>query len=245
MDHMLYVSMTGAVETMNAQAINAHNLANASTTGFKADLHSFQAITDPSNLQSTRVYSMREKDGVNFSEGTLQRTGRDLDIAINGKGWIAVQSMDGNEAYTRSGNLSIDPSGQLLSGRGHPVLGDGGPIVIPPTSKVTIGQDGTITVQPVGQGPEAPAVIDRIRLVNPPENTLQRAEGGLFVSTQANIESDGTVFLVPKALEGSNVNSIDAMVEMISLSRQYEAQIKMMKMAKDNASSSASLLRTK
>lgn len=244
MDRMLYVAMSGARQTMLAQAVNANNLANANTTGFRADLAAMQAAALQGNGLPTRVYAMAGNPGVDLDAGALTTTGRDLDVAIDGDGYIAVQAADGSEAYTRAGDLHLTSTGLLTTGAGHPVLGDGGPITLPPAQKIEIGEDGTISLLPVGQAPKALAVIDRIRLVRPAGGDLVKGEDGLLRQRNGAVAPpDARVHLVSGALEGSNVNGVEAMVNMLNLSRQFEMQVKMMRTAERNDAASAQLLR--
>src|SRR5690606_25246815 len=161
----LYISMSGAKETLRAQTANNHNLANASTTGFRADLSAFQSRAVVGAGHPSRVYATSEGAGWDATQGALAATGRDLDIGVQGEGWIAVQGPDGREAYTRAGDLRIDPSGLLKNGAGHPVMGEGGPISVPPHASLVIGSDGAVSIVPLGQGPETTAVVGRIKLV--------------------------------------------------------------------------------
>ena len=244
MDRMLYVAMSGAKETALAQARNTHNLANASTTGFKASLDAFSSrhVTGP--VHETRTYAVAEDMRVDLSPGPLQATGRDLDVAVQGEGWIAVQAPDGGEAYTRAGDLRVDSVGLLTTGTGLPVLGDGGPIAVPPFETLEIGSDGTISIRPLGQEANTLAQVDRIKLVNPDAAELVRGEDGLIRHAQRLEQPpDAGVNLVNGMLEASNVNTVEAMVRMIDLARHFEMQVKMMKTAEDNDAASASLLR--
>lgn len=244
MDRMLYIAMTGAQQTMQATVANNHNLANLNTTGFRADLAQFRSMPVFGEGHPTRVYAMAERPGVDFTPGPLQSTGRDLDVAVQGEGLIAVQDPEGNEAYTRAGNLKISSNGILTTGAGHPVLGEGGPVAIPPAETVEIGTDGTISIRPVGQEANTLAVLDRIKLVNPPSTELEKGKDGLLrLADGAAAPADASVGLVSGMLESSNVNGVDAMVEMIALARQYEMQVKMMKAAEENDSASAQMLR--
>lgn len=244
MDRFLYVAMSGAKETMRAQAVNNHNLANVSTTGFRADLAAFQSRAVVGSGYDSRAYATNATTGWDSSTAAMQNTGRDLDVAVNGQGWIAVQGNDGTEAYTRAGDLRVDPNGLLTNGAGHPVLGDSGPISVPPNSSLTIGGDGSISIVPLGQGPETTATVGRIKLVNPPAASLVRSEDGLFRSADGNVApADATVTLMVGTIESSNVNVADAMVNMIELSRHYELQVKAMRTAEENAASSAQLLK--
>ncbi|MFO1349951.1 MAG: flagellar basal-body rod protein FlgF [Gammaproteobacteria bacterium] len=242
MDRSLYVAMTGARQIMQAQAINNHNLANATTTGFRQDLRAFRAMPVFGEGLPSRAYAMAERPGVDFTPGPVVNTGRDLDVAVQGEGWIAVQAPDGKEAYTRAGDLQIDANGLLTTGAGYAVLGDGGPIAIPPASKVEIGSDGTIAIVP--QGETSTIAAERIRLVKPDPATLIKDEQGLMRARDGKPAApDATVRLTAGALEGSNVNSAEALVTMIELARQYEMQIKMMDSSAEQAASSDQLLR--
>ncbi len=244
MDRLLYIAMTGARETMQAQAVNAQNLANASTTGFRADLESFQSVPINGPGYASRVYGVATGQGIDTSSGPVIGTGRDLDIAINGDGWIAIQGPDGNEAYTRAGDLRVDSLGLLQTGTGRPVMGNGAPIAIPPFEKIEIAADGTISIRPLGQGANALAVVDRIKLVNPPSSDLVKGEDGLIHLRNGNpAEADATVEIQSGVLESSNVNTIEAMVNLIQLARQYETQVKMMANAEENDRASAELMR--
>lgn len=244
MDRMLYVAMTGASQTMQAQAVNSHNLANASTPGFREDLLGFTNVEIEGPGFPTRVYGVLGPESFNQSPGPQLVTGNELDVAIDGEGWIAVQSATGSEAYTRAGNLRITPNGTLVTGAGLPVLGDSGaPIAIPQSEKIEIGIDGTISIRPIGQSPAALAVVDRIKLVRPEADGLVKGADGLVYTKNAQPAlSDASVRLATGALEGSNVSSIDAMVNMITLSRQFEMQINLMRTAEENDEASAQLM---
>jgi flagellar basal-body rod protein FlgF len=245
MDRFLYVSMSGAKETLRAQTANNHNLANASTTGFRADLSAFQSRAVDGSGYASRAYATNTTTGWNPSQGSLQSTGRDLDVGIHGEGWIAVQGADGREAYTRAGDLRIDPSGLVMTGTGKLVLGDAGPLSVPPHASVQIAADGTVSIVPLGQGPETTATVGRIKLVNPPAAGLTRGEDGLFRNIDgSDAPADANVKVAAGTLEGSNVNVADAMVNMIELSRHFELQVKAMRTAEENAAASAQLLRS-
>jgi len=244
MDRLLYVSMTGAGKVMDSQAINANNIANATTPGYKAIEQAALSRPVEGTGLPTRVNSMAGTAGADFAPGTLMSTGRDLDVAIQGSGWMVVQSPDGDEALTRRGDLQLDANGLMTTGDGHPVMGDGGPIAVPPNAKVTIGGDGTVSVVPLGQGPEVQAVVGRIRLVDGGEAALERGEDGLFRGSDGSLPpDDGSVRLLTGHLEGSNVNMAESMVDMIELSRQFELQIRMMRTAEENGGKAAELLR--
>lgn len=244
MDRMLYVAMTGAKNIMLAQAINNNNLANINTTGFRADLASFQSVPIQGAGYPSRTNAVVEGTRVDMSQGPLITTGRSLDVAVKGGGLIAVQAPDGNEAYTRAGDLQINSAGMLTTGAGYPVMGNSGPIAIPPNQKLEIGADGTISVLPLGQTPNTLAIVDRIRLVKAPAESLVKTDEGLLRPVSGNtLSPDASVTLQSGVLETSNVNGINAMANMIELSRHYEAQIKLLKAAEDNDAAGAQLLR--
>ena len=244
MDRFLYISMSGAKETLRAQTSNNHNLANASTTGFRADLDAFQSRAVAGSGYASRVYATNSTTGWDSSQGALMATGRDLDVGVKGEGWIAVQGANGREAYTRAGDLRVDPTGMLLNGAGHPVMGDSGPLSVPPNSSVMIGADGTVSIVPIGQGPETTALVGRIKLVNPPAESLGRGEDGLFrMNDGTDAAPDANVKLASGVLESSNVNIANAMVNMIELSRQFDLQVKAMRTAEENAATAAQLLK--
>ncbi len=244
MDRMLYLAMSGAKQILAAQRANTHNLANATTTGFRADFSAFRSMPVYGDGYPSRVYAMDERPGIDFSPGSVQYTGNELDVAVNGDGWIAVQAPDGTEAYTRAGDLRLTGNGLLQTSTGHPVLGNGGPIAIPPSEKLEIAVDGTVTAQPIGQGANALAQLDRIKLVNPPLSSLKKGEDGLFrLADGTNAPPDANVRLINGALEGSNVNAVEAMVNMISLARQFELQIQAMHTAEETDAAAAQLMR--
>lgn len=243
MDRMLYISMNAAQHTMLAQATNANNLANVNTTGFRSDLDQFRSMPVFGEGMPSRVYAQTERPATDYQHGSMQSTGRELDIAVQGDGFIAVQGKDGREGYTRAGDLHITETGQLLTGTGLAVMGEGGPIAIPPAEKIEIGSDGTISIRPVGEASNALAVLDRIKLVKPDLKEAFKDNDGLIrLRDGSDAPLDAEVKVVSGTLEGSNVNAVDALVNMIQLQRQYEMQVKMMKTANDNSASSARLL---
>jgi len=245
MDRFLYISMTGAKETLRAQTVNSNNLANASTSGFRADLSAFQTRSVTGSGYASRAYATNATTGFDTQQGSLLTTGRELDVGVNGAGWIAVQGRDGREAYTRAGDLRVEPTGVLTNGAGHPVLGDAGPLTVPPSSSLIVGSDGNIAIVPLGQGPETTALVGRIKFVNPPADSLVRGEDGLFRTQDGvNAPADANVRLASGVLESSNVNVADALVRMIELARHFELQVKAMRTAEDNAAVSAQLLRS-
>ena len=244
MDRMLYVAMTGAKETLNAQAVNNHNIANASTTGFRAELSAFQSRAVDGSGYASRVYATNASVGWNNQSGALLSTGRDLDVAINGAGWIAVQGADGQEAYTRAGDLQVGPNGELTTGAGHPVVGDGGPITIPPYTSIFFARDGSISIVAQGQTPDTTSNVERIKLVKPADEDLVRGQDGLFRMKNGSVaEADPGVQLGAGTLESSNVNTADAMVTMIELARHFEMQVKAIRTAEENGAAAAQIMR--
>lgn len=244
MDRFLYISMSGAKETLRAQTVNNHNLANASTTGFRAELDAFQTREVAGSGYASRAYATDATTGWDATQGTLVSTQNELDVGVKGEGWIAVQATDGREAYTRAGDLRVDPSGMLVNGSGHPVLGDSGPVSVPPHASIMVGTDGTVSIVPLGQGPETTAQVGRIKLVNPAAEALVRGEDGLFrMQDGTDAAADADVQLATGVLESSNVNVADAMVNMIELSRQFDLQVKAMRTAEENASAASQLLK--
>ncbi len=243
MDRLIYTAMTGAKHTFLQQAGTAHNLANASTTGFKAQEHRFRAVPVLGEGVPTRAFVVDASVADVFDEGPLMYTGRNLDVAVQGRGWIAVQMPDGSEAYTRAGSLDVNVNGLLQTKAGQTVAGDGGPINIPPDNNIEVAPDGTVSIVPAFGTPNSSNAVGRIKLVNPPEADLVRGEDGLFrLKSGQPAEVDDRVRLTSGTLEGSNVNVVDAMVNLISLSRQFEMQIKMMQNAESNAQRADQLL---
>ncbi|MCX8145590.1 MAG: flagellar basal-body rod protein FlgF [Azovibrio sp.] len=243
MDRLIYTAMTGAKHAFMQQAGVANNLANASTIGFKAQMHRFLAVPVLSEAMPSRAFVVDASIQNVFDEGPLLRTDNGLDVAVDGRGWIAVQTPDGGEAYTRAGALEVNVNGVLQTKSGHIVAGDGGPISIPPDSNISIGADGTVSVIPTFGTPNVVNVVGRIKLVNPPEAELERGDDGLFRLRGGGIvPADENVRLATGYLEGSNVNPAEAMVNLISLSRQFEMQIKLLQTADQNARQADQLL---
>jgi flagellar basal-body rod protein FlgF len=243
MDRLVYTAMTGAKHILEQQATTTHNLANATTTGFRAQLDSFRAVPVIGGELPTRAFVVDATVGADFSIGSMQNTGRELDVAVQGKGWLVVQKDDGTEAYTRHGSLKLSENGVLQTQNGLSVMGDSGPITIPPEVSVSIAKDGTISTVPTGTKPAAVEVIGRLKLVNPPEDNLIRGDDGLF-KTKDNIPADAdvNVGVAGGMLEGSNVNVVDAMVTMINLARQFEMQMKLITNAESNSNKASQIL---
>ena len=243
MDRLIYTAMTGASQAFTRQAGVANNLANASTTGFRAMEHRFRAVPVQGEGAPTRAFVVDASVADVFEQGPMMATGRPLDVAVHGDGWIAVQTANGREAYTRAGNLQVNANGQLQTTGGLTVLSEGGPIAVPPDNSITISPDGTVSVVPLFGTPNSTNDVGRIKLVNPPRETLVRGDDGLFRTRSGQpAEADENVRLAPETLEGSNVNPVDAMVSLISLSRQFEMQIKMLQSADANASKATQIL---
>lgn len=238
MDRMIYLSMAGAKMNMQRQEVLSHNLANVSTTGFRAELQAVRAVPVRGDGASTRVYALDTTVGYDDSAGPVNFTGRALDVALRGKAMLSVQGLDGTEAYTRAGSLAVDAQGNLLTQSGLPVLGDGGPINVPPDTHVSIAPDGTVSVRQQ-DGNVTP--VGRLKLVTP-EAKLVRGDDGLFRAPGGDLPADATAQLQDGALEGSNVNPIETMVSMITASRQFEQQIKMMQTAEQDEKAASKLL---
>lgn len=234
MDRAIYIAMTGAREITRQQAAVAHNLANVSTHGFKQELNVFRALPVVGEGAKTRAYVLETTPRTDFASGGIQHTERALDVAVRGPGWIAVQDAAGNEAYTRMGHLQISVNGILQTTNGLNVMGDAGPLAVPPDQDILIAKDGTVSTVPVGQNLNAVAIAGRIKLVNPPEADLERGGDGLFrLRTGQPAPADANVTLISGALETSNVNPAETLVNMISLARQFETQMRVLRAAED------------
>ncbi len=243
MDRLIYTAMTGAKHVFMQQAGTANNLANASTIGFKAQEHRFRAVEVQGEGTPTRAFVVDASVSDVFDQGPLMFTGRNLDVAVQGRGWLAVQLPDGSEAYTRAGSMDVDETGQLVTKSGRPVLGDGGPIAIPPDNHIEIAPDGTVSIVPASGTPNNVNPVGRLKLVNPPDADMVRGDDGLFrLRSGQPAPVDEAVKVTSGTLEGSNVNVTDAMVNLISLSRQFELQIKMMQTADQIAQRADQLL---
>jgi flagellar basal-body rod protein FlgF len=243
MDRLIYTAMTGAKHTLEQQATTSNNLANATTTGFRAQIDQFRAVPIQGAILPTRDFVVDSTTGSDFGSGAIQQTGRELDVAVQGEGWLVVEAADGSEAYTRNGSLKMDENGLLLTNKGLTVQGDGGPISIPPGSNLAVAKDGTISLLPDGSAANGVTTIGRLKLVNPPTADLVRGDDGLFRLKSGDAAAvDPNVALLSGALESSNVNVVDAMVNMISLARQFDMQIKQLQNAESNDSKASQLL---
>lgn len=238
MDRMIYLSMSGAKATMQRQDTLANNLANATTTGFRAELQAFRAVPVRGDGATTRAFALETTTGYDGSAGTVTATGRNLDVAMKGNAWLGVQALDGTEAYTRFGSLDVDAQGQLVTTNGLTVLGEGGPIQVPPDTIPSIAPDGTVSVRQAN-GTINP--IGRLKLVTP-EGPLTRGTDGLFRGADGDLPADANAQVQDGALEGSNVNAVEAMISMIAAARQFEAQMKMIQTAQSDEAAAAKLL---
>lgn len=234
MDRLIYVAMTGARHALEAQATVAHNLANVNASGFRAQMNALRAVHLFGDGLPTRSYVVDSTVGTDFRPGSIQQTGRELDVAIMGKGFLAVQLPGGGEGYTRAGGLVIGAGGVLESPQGYPVLGDGGTITLPPEVNVNIAKDGTVSASPVS-GRGAVNVLGRLKLVNPPEHELTRGDDGLFrLQAGAEAPAEAAVVVASGAIEGSNVNAVGELISMISHARAFDTHMKMLQNAEAN-----------
>jgi len=243
MDRMIFVAMSGAKHTLEQQAVVAHNLANASTNGYRAAVSAFRAVQVEGDGLPTRAFAVASTPGANYAPGAVQGTGRDLDVAVQGPGWIAVQLQDGGEAYTRNGSLQVSSNGLLQTRGGLNVLGEGGPVSVPPDSNIHIARDGTVSVVSTVPPPKAVNAAGRIKLVNPDEKMMVRGGDGLFrLANGGSAEADSRVTLASGALEGSNVSVVEEMISMISLARQFDLQMQLLNNAQKNDSQASQIL---
>jgi flagellar basal-body rod protein FlgF len=238
MDRLIYLSMAGAKATMQRQDTLANNLANVSTTGFRAELSAFRAVPVEGSGASTRVYALETTPGYDSTPGQVSGTGRNLDVAMKGDAWLAVQGLDGTEAYTRAGSLEVSADGTLVTRGGLTVLGDGGPIQVPPNVELSIGSDGTVSATAADGRSTS---VGRLKLVTP-EAPLARGTDGLFRAADGELPADPNARLQDGALEGSNVSAVETMVAMIAAARQFEAQMKSLSTAEGNDKAAAQLL---
>ena len=234
MDRLIYVAMTGARHALEAQATVAHNLANVNASGFRAQMNALRAVHLFGEGMPTRSYVVDSTVGTDFRPGTIQQTGRALDVAVIGKGFFAVQLPGGGEGYTRAGALRIGEGGILENPQGYPVLGDGGPITVPPDVDLSIAKDGTISATPTS-GRHTVNVIGRLKLVSPSEQELVRGEEGLFrLRAGGDAPADVNVVVAPGAIEGSNVNAVEHLINMISHQRVFDTHMKLLQSAEAN-----------
>lgn len=243
MDRLIYIAMTGAKHALWQQASTAHNLANVTTTGYRAESNAFRALPVFGEGAKTRAFVVDSTTGTDFTPGVIQNTGRELDVAVQGKGWIAAQASDGGEVYTRSGSFQISPNGVLQTRNGLNVMGDGGPIAIPPDNDITVAKDGTVSAIPTGQTLTSVTALGRIKLVNPPEAELVKGQDGLFrLKSGQPAPADVNVVLASNSLESSNVNMVESLVNMITHARSFELQTKLLTKAENNEAKASQLL---
>ena len=235
MDKMVYIAASGAKQSLLGMALKANNLANANTTGFKADFAQARSMQAFGEGLPTRVFSMQERPGSDMTSGGIMQTGRDLDIAMSDNAWLSVQDASGNEAYTKVGTLNITAQGMLVTSGGRQVIGEGGPIILPvPIEKIEFSDDGTIQVRPQGAPANFLEEIDRLKVVEANNSTLEKGNDGLFrPKPNQTVETSANVQVISGALEASNVNPVHEMVDMISHQRQFELQVKLMKTAEE------------
>jgi flagellar basal-body rod protein FlgF len=239
MDRLIYTSMSGAKATLHRQEVLAHNLANAATNGFRAEMAALRAVPVRGDGASTRVFTLETTIGYDATPGVMQTTGRSLDVALKGQSWLAVQGLDGTEAYTRAGMLEVNAEGTLVDQGGRAILSDGGPITVPANAQVEIASDGTVSAR---VGNQQPQNIGRLKLVTP-EEKMQRGEDGLFRAANGDpLPADANARLQSGSLEGSNVNAVETMVAMISAARQFEHQMKILQSVEQQEQGAAKLL---
>ncbi|MDE2592702.1 MAG: flagellar basal-body rod protein FlgF [Burkholderiales bacterium] len=239
MDRMIYLGMAGAKTNMQRQDVLSHNLANVSTTGFRAELQAVRAVPVRGDGASTRVYALETTVGYDDATGPINFTGRSLDVAMQGKSWLGVQGLDGTEAYTRFGSLAVNTEGTLVTQNGLTVLGDGGPISLPANTEPSIAPDGTVSAR---QANGKSTTVGKLKMVTP-EDKLVRGEDGLFRSGDGtDLPADPNARLQDRSLEGSNVNPIENMVAMISAARQFETQMKLLQTAEADEKAATQLL---
>lgn len=246
MDRALYIAMSGAKQNTLGQTAEANNLANANTTGFRRDFEHARSMPVFGDYYPTRAYAMEERPASDFNPGTLIHTGRDLDLGLDNQGWFAVLGPDGQEAFTRRGDTRVDELGRLINGEGYQMMGAGGPIVIPPYEQIEIAKDGVISIRAAGDEAAVIAEIDQLRLVLPDQTRLEKGEDGLFrirdLQPGEAVPQAIDVQVVGEHLEHSNVNPVHSLTQIMSLHRQYEMQVKMMKTVDENAQATSQIM---
>ncbi|WP_373976055.1 flagellar basal-body rod protein FlgF [Chitinibacter sp. SCUT-21] len=242
MDRLIYVAMSGAKNSETRQATIANNLANVTTPGFRAELANARAVAALGGPGiGTRAFVVQQSASADFSPGIFQQTGRDLDVAVRGNGWLAVQTPSG-EAYTRNGSFAIDAAGLLKTHSGEIVQGESGPLTIPENNRATIAPDGTVTAIDIAN-PTQTVEVGRLKLVNPADDQLEKGLDGLFRLRSGEVaQADAAVRLASGGIEGSNVNSVEQLVNMISTQRHFDMQVKLLTTAEQNSRSASSLL---
>jgi len=228
MENALLVGLSRQSTLERHLDVISNNLANVNTTGFKANQMLFEeyltsgAHEDNFKAPDRRISYVQDRGTYrDFAQGPLERTGNPLDVAINGSGFLVVQTPDG-ERYTRDGNLQISSTGQLVTNSGKPVLGTAGPITIQPTDHdVTISADGTITVL------EGVSPIDTIRgklrmaSFADPQSLHNEGDNVFSVGPGVNAAQDTKSTIEQGFVEKSNVNSVVEMSRLIEVNRTY------------------------
>ena len=244
MDRLIYSSLAAMRGSMAHQTATANNLANASTPGFRADLADRQALWLRGASLDSRATATEEVLAADMRAGTVIATGHPLDVALNGDAMLVVQSPDGEEGYTRRGDLQLSDSGLLTTGDGRPVLGSGGPVTIPPADSVAIDAEGRVLIVPPGGGAAQQQEVARLRLVTPKGSDIVKGVDGLFrVRDGGALPDDPDARVSSGHLEGSNVQSTAALVDMIEASRSWDIQLKLISAARENDTSSAELMK--
>ncbi|MEX9253059.1 flagellar basal body rod protein FlgF [Pseudenterobacter timonensis] len=248
MDHAIYTAMGAASQTMNQQAVTANNLANVSTPGFRAQLNALRAVPVEGLSLPTRTLVAASTPGADMTPGQMDYTSRPLDVALQQDGWLAVQTADGTEGYTRNGSIQVDATGQLTI-QGHPVIGEAGPLTVPEGAEITIAADGTISALNPGDPPNTVAPVGKLKLVKADGTEVTRGDDGMFRLTQAAqaargavLQPDPTLRVMSGVLEGSNVKAVSAMTDMIANARRFEMQMKVITSVDDNAGRANQLL---
>lgn len=242
MDRAIYTAMSAANAALNRQAVTSNNLANSSTAGFRAQLAAFRSVPIEGESLRTRALVAETTPFHDTTMGPITHTGRSLDVALPQNGWLAVAMDDGSEGYTRNGAIEVDQDG-ALSVNGRPLMGDGGPLEVPPQSQVTIGSDGTVSALGMGDDPTALVPVGRLKLVNAEMNSMVHGDDGLFHTADGErLAQDETLRLTPEAIEGSNVSPVQMMTQMIANSRGFDMNMKVIRTADENAQKANQLL---
>jgi flagellar basal-body rod protein FlgF len=245
MDRLIYTSLSAMRALMQRQTVTAANLANANTTGFREDMADATSVymAPGGGVVATRAQAEQSVQRADTKAGAVTATGRDLDVAMEGDAMLAVQAPGGGEAYTRRGDLQVADSGLLTTGDGSPVMGDGGPITLPPADKVSVDKTGAVWIVPQGGDPAQPQQVEQLKLVSPVGSKITKGDDGLFrVAGGGTLPSDPEARVSPDALEGSNVSVTKTLTDMIDASRAWETQVKMLAGAKEMDSSAADLM---
>lgn len=244
MDRLIHTALTGLRSAMARQSVTANNVANASTVGFRAEMTAARTMWITGQGMTPRPFNAGETSAADMRGGTVNQTGRDLDIALNADALLAVQAEDGSEAYTRRGDLQVSASGLVTTGDGRPVLGEAGPLTLPPADSVRIADDGVVWIVPTGGDPNTPQQVDRLKLVTPAGSQIQRGEDSLFrVANGGALPSDPAARVTPRSLESSNVQVSQALIDMIDASRAWDTQLNLVTSARDLDTAASELMR--